>query len=170
MADFKADILPPPLYLVEPFMEATSLVEERTEAKAASPRHVARLRELATEYDKRTAYWRASDLPLTLKAEIDRQSSGTSRRFWDEVQRNLIPAAERGDIAALHHSHDRLKSLYSEHEQAVVQLVAQTDRQEMLLEAEAARSLGRTLWLLGRLASPYLAWRLSPCALFSARR
>ena len=157
MAELKADVLPPPLYLVEPFLEATSLVEESAESAVASPGHLARLRDLAAEYERRSAYWRASELDPTLRAEIDKQSSGLSRQFWDEALSNLVPAAERGDIAALHKSHDRLKGIYAAHSQAIAVLVKHIDQQDRILQADAARLLNRTLGLLAALGLTILA-------------
>ena len=61
--EFKADILPPPEYLVESYLEANLLVREQRNFDD----HVASLERLKSEWRERADYWAASDLDEELK-------------------------------------------------------------------------------------------------------
>ncbi|MGY2734717.1 hypothetical protein [Sphingomonas sp. UYP23] len=75
-SDYVADILPPPEYVVEPFLEATLLANhpEQIEMRAT------RLAALRRAYDDRHAYWTAAKLdPALVRAlTVDPGASGTA--------------------------------------------------------------------------------------------
>jgi len=148
-SDLQADILPPPLYLVEARLEAEqSLVESGT----PQPR-IAKLRQLEKDFDTRVAYWRDEDMALDLKAQIAGPVAEPGRRFWQIVNRSLIPAMERRDLAAARVAVGELDQAYLEHRRGVDALVSAADRYKQDVEAAAARSLLVTSCLLGLLGT-----------------
>ena len=59
MSTLEADVLPPPLFIVEPWLEATLAVDQR----AHMDDHLANMARLRKEYDARKAYWREAPIP-----------------------------------------------------------------------------------------------------------
>lgn len=118
--DLVADILPPPEYVLEAYLEATLA---RTETGNANARRTARLKELRAQYDDRQAYWTASHLAPKLKSQILGPVNATATRFWNEVEDNYLPALQSGDQAAAQASYARLSAAYAGHRAAVDHLV-----------------------------------------------
>ena len=77
-SDLVADILPPPEYVIEPYLEATMLVN--------NPGSVAtrkgRLSELRKQFEDRYSYWEKSDLEPSLKSSLLESSGESAKRFF----------------------------------------------------------------------------------------
>ena len=145
VSDLVADILPPPEYVIEPYLEATLLVNN----PASLSQRKARLAELQKEFEGRYAYWQQSNLDPALKSMIIDQSGAAAKRFWDEVDNTLIPAAERGDRAAQQASYARLTDLYAEHRKKIDTLVAASKVFHDKLAANSQAALGAAItWLI----------------------
>src|SRR5208337_2794429 len=56
--DLIGDILPPPAYVIEPYLEATLAVDDPKNVKL----HRDRLAQLRKDYDERMAYWQQQDI------------------------------------------------------------------------------------------------------------
>jgi methyl-accepting chemotaxis protein len=151
--DFVADILPPPEFVVEPMLQATMLVEDPS---TLSDRRE-RLGKLEEEYNQRATYWKASDLDAGLKSALASRAGAHAKRFWEEVDQNLLPAASRGDNEAMQRSHDRLKAIYRDHEEAIYGLVEQTGTAKADIEKSGQFFLSLTLWLMAIAALMILA-------------
>jgi methyl-accepting chemotaxis protein len=94
--DLVADILPPPLYVVEAYLEAKLARDTPAELKE----HKARLAQLHKDYDDRRNYWRLADIPADLKDLLVVKSDTEAQKFWDAIEAGLLPALERADAAA----------------------------------------------------------------------
>ena len=68
--DLVADILPPPAYVIEAYLEATLALRE---AKNFEP-HETKLAQLKKDYEDRKTFWTASDLQPTLKTMLVEKS------------------------------------------------------------------------------------------------
>jgi len=137
ISDFNSDILPPPVYVIEPYLEATMLahnIGDRIE-------HVTRLAKLEKDYDDRIAYWKASSIDPALREELLAQAEPSARAFWDELDHTMLPAAGRGDNAAMAASHDRLTQIYQRHRGAIDALVAHTARAQGDVAASSRTTL-----------------------------
>ena len=77
--DLVADILPPPEYLVEPYLEASLLVNE----PGSLGTRRARLAELEKDFNDRLQYWQSSDLPENLKNQLVNASGADRTRHAD---------------------------------------------------------------------------------------
>lgn len=117
--DLVADILPPPLYVVEAYLEANKAREE----PQAFARHASKLKALHKDYDDRRAYWQAAALPENIKKQLMVDSDAPAQKFWEEVEKSLIPMLERGNAAASGESLGRISGYYAEHRKAVDQIV-----------------------------------------------
>src|SRR6476620_919540 len=80
--DLVADILPPPEYVIESYLEATLALNNPAELAA----HRDRLVQLKKEYDERHEFWVKSDLDPTLKTKLVEKSHSEVQRFWTAIQ------------------------------------------------------------------------------------
>ena len=114
-ADLVADILPPPEYIIESYLEATLLLNDRDQAT----RHVERLKMLRADYETRHRFWLAADLPEAVKADITRKSYIPAMQFWNELDAHYLPAIAAGDDARAKASYARLSRFYATHRAAI---------------------------------------------------
>ena len=139
VSDLVADILPPPEYVIEPYLEATLLAND----PASVVQRKSRLAELHKQFDERDRYWKDSTLDSSLKTMLIAQSNAAAGRFWTELDRSFIPAVERGDRVAIDTSYRRLSADYTDHRKKVDRLVAAaTDYQAKLHDESAAALTG----------------------------
>ncbi|MFL0692988.1 MAG: methyl-accepting chemotaxis protein [Agrobacterium tumefaciens] len=76
--DLVADILPPPLYLVEAYMLASEAVLDPRKAELAS----SKIALLESDYQTRRKYWEASHLPASLKQKLAEDVLIKGDAFW----------------------------------------------------------------------------------------
>lgn len=91
-ADLMADILPPPAFVIESYLEATLAIEEPQRVNA----HVERLAVLEKEYKERRDLWLNGNLPENIKAEL-RVAFDHANLMWQETDTKLIPALRAGE-------------------------------------------------------------------------
>ena len=121
--DLVADILPPPEYVIEAYLEATLAMQDG--APLAS--HRARLVQLKKDYDERHDYWTASELTPDIKTKLVDRSDREVKRFWSLVFDVLLPALESGDQTAAVTSYAQTSTAYSAHRAIIDDIVKQTN-------------------------------------------
>jgi methyl-accepting chemotaxis protein len=131
--DLIADILPPPLYLVEAYM----LANEGAIHDEMAVGNAEKIRALKKGYDARRAYWKASSLPAAMKAKLETDVLAKGDRFWGNMDLRYLAAVASKDNAALHEAMDSLTSDFHAHEAAVVELVTMAETHARDLEAKA---------------------------------
>ncbi len=150
--DLVADILPPPLYVVESYM----LALEASVHPERSDRSIQRITgALQSEYATRGAYWQASDLQADLKTKLLKDVVVKGDAYWQIMQTKVIPALKAGDEAAKVAALDALSAAFHTHEDSVLQLVTaatafQADREKDA--AEMTRSETRLAYGAAALA------------------
>ncbi|MES2302390.1 MAG: HAMP domain-containing methyl-accepting chemotaxis protein [Pseudomonadota bacterium] len=95
-----ADILPPPAFVVEPYLHATWAIADPAHAGDA-------LEELKEEHElfrQRKAYWQKADIPEALRGEVA-ATIGAADAFWTAVDSRFIPAMTSGDLAMMKEVH-----------------------------------------------------------------
>lgn len=130
--DLIADILPPPEYVIEAYLEATLALRE-PETVAARTERLAQLRK---DYDERREYWRKSDVAPDLKMLLLEKSD--AKTFWNVAQGELIPAIAAKNLSLAEASYKKLQSAYSEHRAVIDQIVKKATDDNTALEATAA--------------------------------
>lgn len=93
--DLIADILPPPEYVIEAYLEATLAMREPDQLAA----HGERLVQLRKDYDERKAFWVSSSLSADLKTALVSKSDAEVQKFW-KASEQLLPALKAKDAAA----------------------------------------------------------------------
>lgn len=132
-----ADILPPPEYIIEPYLEATLLMRDPTQFAERR----ARLGELERIFNEREAYWRRTDLKPQLKAMLFDRTNPPAQAFWTELNDRFLPAVGRQDTAAATASYRALAAHYAAHRQAIDQLVEAAVAEHEALDASAEREV-----------------------------
>jgi methyl-accepting chemotaxis protein len=161
--DFRADIVPPPAYLIEAFALANVLGIHPESYDI----NVKRLAALEADWRKANEHWAASDLDAKLKADLDVTEREDGRRFWDEVNLRLKPAARTGDQAATRASLQRLLEIYRAHRSRIDALLSDVAVRQKELSDSSTSTVTlilvilvlAELGVLAALGAAYLAMR-----------
>ena len=162
LKDLRADVLPPPLYLVDAH-NAVLQIQARPSRVAELQADLERLHE---DYDQRLAFWKTQSPPEDLARLMFGASDQAAKRFWSITESKIIPAARAGDTQALLGAGDEIEVAYSAHRKAIDELVplisAARDRSETatLADLDASRTLLRTTLLAMTLVSMAALWLL----------
>lgn len=143
--DLVADILPPPEYVIEAYLEATLAFREPANLEA----HVARLRQLKKDYEERRVFWSGSALQPDLKALLVQSSDQEVRKFWALVEDELIPVLRAGDAAKAGSAYAQIKSIYAAHRGIIDELVDRANKFNSAMEevaAEQDRTISRIVY------------------------
>jgi methyl-accepting chemotaxis protein len=132
--DFIADILPPPEYVIEAYLEATLVLHDPAELAV----HRDRIAQLKKEYDERREFWVKSDLDPTLKTKLAEKSDSEVRRFWSAIHDGLLPALVKGDSATAAKAYAEITARYAAHRAIIDDIVKQTNDQNAATEVAAA--------------------------------
>lgn len=151
--DLLADILPPPEYVVEPYLLSTRMIADS--GSAAESRE--RLAVVRGEFQSRKAFWHDAPLPAELRPAVD-QTIAAADAFWSALDGAFLPAAQRGDTAGMRAIHrERLTPLYERQHGLIVDLVARVDRQRTATSRSNGLLLGLLLSVIGCIALALLA-------------
>ncbi|MFZ5738838.1 MAG: methyl-accepting chemotaxis protein [Pseudomonadota bacterium] len=155
-SDLVADILPPPAYVIEAYLEATLALRRPSEWRA----HAAKLEQLRRDYLDRQKFWTGSALEPALKARLTVDSDGAVQRFWAVAERELIPALSASDETAAEAAYTKLDSIYGAHRAVIDDIVERAKVVNAELETEAARQVGMystIVWILSGFAALLIA-------------
>jgi len=133
--DLIADILPPPEYVVEAYLEATLAVRDPSHLSV----HQDRLKELHGEYDERREFWRKSDLDPAMKADLTVKSAAEVQKFWVVTENEILPALRKNDREEAEKAYARLGLIYQAHRAIIDQIVKQANTANSELEIVAAQ-------------------------------
>jgi HAMP domain-containing protein len=133
--DLVADILPPPEYVLESYLEATLALRDPSTVSARRDR----LAQLHEEYDERREFWIKSDLEPSLKSKLTKASDAEVQRFWTVIEQDLLPALEKKNGAAAATAYAKLEPAYAAHRAIIDDIVKQTNDDNAALEATASQ-------------------------------
>ncbi len=140
--DLVSDILPPPEYIVEAYLEATLALNDPANAKE----HAARISVLEKDYGERHRYWEASPLEVSLKQRLTRGAHEPAAEFWTLARQSFFPALERADIAAARDAYGRMTRAYFAHRAQIDNVVTEANRLNAATEQAAAADESRIEW------------------------
>ncbi|MCE9634039.1 MAG: methyl-accepting chemotaxis protein [Methylophilales bacterium] len=114
--DVVADILPPPLYLIEAQLTCHELL-------AATPLsrqpYIDKLNQLKKDYDQRNEYWQTSSLDAAVKSTLMGEQRSNADQFWQEVMTSFVPAIQAGNQDAALASFQLVTRHYEAHRKGV---------------------------------------------------
>ncbi|MDX7953315.1 HAMP domain-containing methyl-accepting chemotaxis protein [Lichenihabitans sp. Uapishka_5] len=143
--DLIGDILPPPEYIIEPYLEANLAVRDPAGVEA----HAGRLASLKQAYADRHDFWSTSPLPEALKVKLTQTSDADVQAFWLTLDRDLLPAIQRRNAPAMAGAMEELTRRYESHRRTIDSLVAEVEAGNAASEAEAKALVARYSWWLG---------------------
>ncbi len=161
--DLLADILPPPLYVIETYLTALQMLGESDPAKINDG--VSKIQSLKEEFITRDAYW-AKHLAGSPQAKILAEDSRKpAMEFFDTLQKEFVPTLQLQDKAAASAlAYGKLKEEYLAHRKAIDQVVALATQSSQLLEKSSEREarmwtvLLLAIIVLGALVVGFFSW------------
>jgi methyl-accepting chemotaxis protein len=163
--DLNADILPPPIFIIEPFLEATYAVESMSDL----PKHIDKLGQLERQYDERRTLWTQADLTPALKAQLQRALEPADS-FWQALDQRFVPALERNDNAAAQAVHDgELTPQFAKHRAEIDTLVRLVAEEGDHLRDTSQRALWLTIGAIGLVMAGLIGALATAARLMRAR-
>jgi methyl-accepting chemotaxis protein len=114
--DVVADILPPPLFIIEAQLTALELQHASPDVVPALVSHLSTLKE---QYDQRNEYWVATELVSEVKDSLLGPQKVAADRFWSLLLGEYIPAIKSGDSAAISQTYAEVKRAFDAHRRGV---------------------------------------------------
>lgn len=152
--DLIADILPPPEYVIEAYLEATLAMREPDQLAA----HGERLVQLRKDYDERKAFWVTSSLSADLKTALVSKSDAEVQKFWKLLSDQLLPALKAKDPVASERAYAQLKDAYTAHRAVIDSIVESANKQNADMEKLAADRDSSMLYILLGVSAAVLAF------------
>jgi methyl-accepting chemotaxis protein len=147
--DIIADILPPPEYLLESYLNAFQLAAEQDKARREAL--IAKSKSLRDDYEQRHAFWLKDLGDGPLKKILTEGSYAPGMEFLETKDKEFIPAILRGDQAkAQALLQGSLTEEYQRHLSAILETVTLATERNQADEAAAdAKILNGTRLLVG---------------------
>ena len=142
--DLIADILPPPEYVIESYLEATLALNDPGDLAKRRDR----LAQLKKEYDERHAFWVKSELDPAIKSRLVQDSHREVQRFWNAIEQGLLPALAKADTAAAGKSYAEITSAYLAHRHLIDEIVKKTTDDNAATEAAATNRVATFMMML----------------------
>jgi methyl-accepting chemotaxis protein len=114
--DVVADILPPPLYVLE--AELTVLQLQDAKGEEITPL-LAKLEALKNDYDERNTFWEKESLDPAVKKVLLGEQKQAADRFWKLVLGDFVAAVKQGDSARARQLAGDVSKFYVAHRSGV---------------------------------------------------
>ena len=114
--DVVADILPPPLYVIEAQLVAYDIASAAVDQR---PKLIEKIRQLKKDYDDRNKFWTESDLDASVKQKLLGEQRSQADQFWAELDNKFLPAVAAHDTATLEASLRQMRQYYEAHRTGV---------------------------------------------------
>lgn len=138
--DIIADILPPPLYVIESYLSAIHLSDPAFDADRELLEQ--KIATLQKEFESRQTHWFDSLAPGSIRGLVLNGIAEPAREFFRIINEQIIPAVRQGKHSeAQEITRIRLRSEYLTHRIAIDDLVQQSTKKTIRVEAMAAREL-----------------------------
>ncbi|MEQ8772185.1 MAG: methyl-accepting chemotaxis protein, partial [Erythrobacter sp.] len=162
LSDFRADISPPPGYLVEAFALA-NVMAVHPESYDINDN---RLNNLEKDWRQTAQKWAQSSLDPSLRDDFERIVQSDATVFWDEVNNTLKPAVKSGNNAVVEASLDRLLTIYRAHRSSIDDLLLATTQKQADFGTQSANTVFATTLVLMGLALTLLVAFTGSFAIF----
>jgi methyl-accepting chemotaxis protein len=133
--DLVSDILPPPQYIVEPYLETALLAKD----PQSLSEHRTRLNKLKRDYDSRHDHWAAQDIDQQVKSQLLQKAHEPAQRFWQLLETAFYPAVEKKDSGAIDAAFQQLTAAYMQHRSAIDETIPLANRHNQKIGADATR-------------------------------
>ena len=145
--DLIADILPPPLFIVEAYLHANEQIDEPDPARRQ--RLGAEIERLRETFEERHGHWRENMFHDQLREQLGNDSYKPAARFFRLYESQFAPALAAGDTAGARRLLvGPMRQAWEEHE-AVVQKLAGKAEQQVKTEEESAANAAQNGLIVG---------------------
>jgi methyl-accepting chemotaxis protein len=133
--DLIADILPPPLYVVE----AYGLAYEGAFHEERRAEDIAKIKALEASFNDRIAYWKTVDMPDDERLILETKVQETAAVFWKIMINDLLPVMSEG-YEVTNPVFDRLSLAYADQKSAILELnaLAQKKMEDIVSQASVS--------------------------------
>jgi methyl-accepting chemotaxis protein len=129
-----ADVLPPPAYIIEAYLEATLAIRN----PASSREHESRMRQLLSDYRQRHDFWVKARFDEGVQDKLTNIADEPAMSFFKIAQEEFFPALDAGNLAVAEAAYARMASAYVRHRTAIDEVVADSQKVNSDLENDAA--------------------------------
>ena len=149
-AEILADVLPPPAFVVEPYLNASLIVHDPARAGP----YLSELTDERAEFEARKAYWKTAPVPEQLRQPLN-DTIAAADKFWQIMDSKFLPAVSSGNRVAMDEAFSMdIAPIYKVQREQVRSIVALS----RTYSAETARTRDRlTAMALAGLAALALA-------------
>lgn len=152
--DVIADVLPPPMYVVEPYLEVLTA----SEPGANIAKHVEKLAALKREHAGRIEYWSKMELPDSrVKALLGGGIRTTADQFWKLVEEEYLPALQAGDKISAENAVARIASEFQRNRESAVELVEAANSMNASIEGSVADQARSKVFVMALVAAIVVA-------------
>ena len=133
------ELLPPPEYLMEAYLEATLAYKDRVEKDGpgrAVDTTVSRLKQLHQDYDRRLEFWSHRPLPPEVHRKLVEDAFLHAHVFWAAIEQELLPALQSDDMAKAKTAFANVQNAYEAHRAVANEMLRMLSRFEGQNEAE----------------------------------
>ena len=114
--DLVADILPPPLFIIEAQLVAYDIASAHNDQRT---KLIDKLQQLHKDYDERNQFWSDAALPADIKSSLLGEQRHQADQFWKEVDEQFLPAIQNSDQARMENSLHQMREAYDAHRAGV---------------------------------------------------
>jgi len=150
--DIVADILPPPLYIIETHLVAYQLLDEPLAERAALAEQFTQLKK---DYVARNVYWQGkqSAIDATAYASLLGVQKEKGEAYWQRLEQDFLPAVLAGRDDEARAAFADLKQLYSAHRAGVDATVKVASGWSDARLADLSVTTQNALWVLSVVAA-----------------
>jgi methyl-accepting chemotaxis protein len=148
--DVTADILPPPLYIVETYLTAMQAADEKDPARHRV--YVERIKSLRDEYERSHARWEKELPPGALKDTLLKTSYEPATTFYGKVEKEFLPALSADNAQKASIVKGELAKLYETHRAAIDEVVKRATDQNARYESSAGNTINTMVTILAIIA------------------
>ena len=148
--DLIADVLPPPAYILEPYLVAHELaVAEDAKSVDRLAAEFTALKRGAGAYDERHAHWEQTLPAGALKSALVDKADGAAQEFFMIAEQEFIPLVRAGQQShALDVLRNRLTPAYQRHLDAIHEVVKLANDQNAEVEATSNSAMATRTWMM----------------------
>jgi methyl-accepting chemotaxis protein len=150
--DIVADILPPPLYVIEAHLTAYQLLDAPVAERAALAEP---FKQLKKDYGDRNAYWKGkvADIDGAVSASLLGVQKDKGEAYWVRLEKDFLPAVLAGRDEEARKAFADLKLLYADHRGGVDATVKVAGGWADARLADLSATTKHTLWMLSAVAA-----------------
>jgi methyl-accepting chemotaxis protein len=150
--DVVADVLPPPEFIIEGFLETTLALADPAKVEE----HAKRLKVLKEDYENRQLYWADKELEPSVKESLTVESRAPASAFWAETESSFLPALRKGDQEGARRSYERLTHHFQVHREAIDHVVKGATEMAVNAEEETSKKdfwITSSIWTVSLLVA-----------------